>query len=205
MNSLDREHYKRNGSNKYHIDFNELEKNPNLIPLFFKKINKNDEIILQSIINNKSISENHKNIVVKIVKDYKTIEKEFKISKFLKKENLSGFINYISLFNCYDNTYDNLNVGVEENLKIVLIMPYINEGSIRTFKWNKDKYNALKSILSQTIMSVFMAYHLRGFLHQELHLDNILIKKLKKKLLIINLKMKKIKIKLLILKLMVIK
>ena len=180
MNSLDREHYKRNGSNKYHIDFNELEKNPSLIPLFFKKINKNDEIILQSIINNKSISENHKNIVVKIVKDYKTIEKEFKISKFLKKENLTGFINYISLFNCYDNTYDNLNVGVEENLKIVLIMPYINEGSIRTFKWNKDKYNALKSILSQTIMSVFMAYHLRGFLHQELHLDNILIKKTKK-------------------------
>ena len=36
MNSLDREHYKRNGSNKYHIDFNELEKNPSLIPLFFK-------------------------------------------------------------------------------------------------------------------------------------------------------------------------
>ena len=59
-------------------------------------------------------------------------------------------------------------------------MPYINEGSIKNFKWNKDKYDALKSVISQTIMSVFMAYKLCGFLHNDLHLDNILIKKTKK-------------------------
>ena len=59
-------------------------------------------------------------------------------------------------------------------------MPYINEGSIRTFKWNKDKYDALKSILLQTIMSIFTAYQLCGFIHNDLHLDNILVKKTKK-------------------------
>ena len=198
MNPLDREHRKPDGANKYHIDCNELEKNPSLIPIIIKNViqNKNEMTILQSIITDKSITQNNRNIVIKIGKVNRTIEKEYKIGKKLENEKLTGFINYICLFNCYDNTYDNLKVDIEkksnnieplcsakkkeENLKTVLIMPYINEGSIRTFKWNKDKYNTLKSILLQTIMSVFTAYQLSGFLHNDLHLDNILVKKTKK-------------------------
>ena len=193
MNSLDRKHHKPDGANKYHINCNELEKNPSLIPVIFNKVikNKNDTTILQSIITDKSITQNNRNIVVKIGKVNRTIEKEFYIGKQLEEEKLTGFINYICLFNCYDNTYDNIEgkknlepfcsaKKEEENLKTVLIMPYINEGSIRTFKWNNDKYDALKSIISQTIMSVFTAYQLFGFVHNDLHLDNILIKKTKK-------------------------
>ena len=194
MNSLDRKHRKPDGANKYHINCNELEKNPSIIPVIFNKIikNKNDTTILQSIITYKSITEKHRNIVVKIGKVNRTIEKEFNIGKQLEQEKLTGFINYICLFNCYDNTYDKIEEKSkdikelcsakkeEENLKTVLIMPYINEGSIKNFKWNKDKYDALKSVISQTIMSVFMAYKLCGFLHNDLHLDNILIKKTKK-------------------------
>ena len=194
MNPLDREHHKLDGANKYHIDCNELEKNPSLIPVIFNKVikNKNDTTILQSIITDKTITQNNRHIVVKIGKVNRTIEKEYKIGKQLEQEKLNGFINYICLFNCYDNTYDNIEKKnnnleplcsakkEEENLKTVLIMPYINEGSIRTFKWNKDKYNALKSVILQTIMSVFTAYQLCGFVHNDLHLDNILIKKTKK-------------------------
>ena len=194
MNPLDRKHRKPDGANKYHINCYELEKNPSLIPLIFNKVikNKNDTIILQSILTDKSITQNNRNIVVKIGKVNRTIEKEFNIGKQLEQEKLTGFINYICLFNCYDNTYDNIEEKnnnlkplctakkEEENLKTVLIMPYINEGSIKTFKWNKDKYNALKSVILQTIMSVFTAYQLCGFVHNDLHLDNILIKKTKK-------------------------
>ena len=198
MNSLDRKHQKLEGANKYHIDCNELEKNPSIIPIIIKNViqNKNEMTILQSVITDKSITENNRNIVVKIGKVNKTIEKEYKIGKKLENEKLTGFINYICLLNCYDNTYDNLKVDIEkksnnieplcsakkkeENLKTVLIMPYINEGSIKNFKWNKEKYDALKSVILQTIMSVFTAYQLCGFLHNDLHLDNILIKKTKK-------------------------
>ena len=198
MNSLNRKHRKPEGANKYHIDCNELEKNPSLIPIIIKNViqNKNDTTILQSIITDKSITQNNRNIVVKIGKINRTIEKEFNIGKQLENEKLTGFINYICLFNCYDNTYNNLKVDIEknnnnieslcsakkkeENLKTVLIMPYINEGSIKNFKWNKEKYDALKSVILQTIMSVFTAYQLCGFLHNDLHLDNILIKKTKK-------------------------
>ena len=198
MNPLDREHHKPEGSNKYHINCNELEKNPSLIPIIIKNViqNKNEITILQSVITDKSITQNNRNIVVKIGKINKTIEKEYKIGKKLENEKLTGFINYICLFNCYDNTYDNLKVDIEkksnnieplcsakkkeENLKTVLILPYINEGSIRTFKWNKEKYDALKSVILQTIMSIFTAYQLCGFIHNDLHLDNILVKKTKK-------------------------
>ena len=198
MNSLNRKHRKPEGANKYHIDCNELEKNPSLIPIIIKNViqNKNEMTILQSVINDKSITQNNRHIVVKIGKVNKTIEKEFNIGKKLENEKLTGFINYICLFNCYDNTYNNLKVDIEknnnnieplcsakkkeENLKTVLIMPYINEGSIKNFKWNKEKYDALKSVILQTIMSVFTAYQLCGFLHNDLHLDNILVKKTKK-------------------------
>jgi thiamine kinase-like enzyme len=198
MNSLNRKHQKPDGANKYHIDCNELEKNPSIIPIIIKNViqNKNEMTILQSVINDKSITQNNRHIVVKIGKVNKTIEKEFNIGKKLENEKLTGFINYICLFNCYDNTYNNLKVDIEknnnnidplcfakkkeENLKTVLIMPYINEGSIKNFKWNKEKYDALKSVILQTIMSVFTAYQLCGFLHNDLHLDNILVKKTKK-------------------------
>ena len=157
MNHLDRKHYKPEGANKYHIDCNKLEKNPSIIPIIFNKVikNQNDTTILQSIITDKSITQNNRNIVVKIGKVNRTIENEYNIGKKLENEKLTGFINYICLFNCYDDTYDNIEKKnnnleslcsakkEEENLKTVLIMPYINEGSIKNFKWSKDKYDAL--------------------------------------------------------------
>ena len=89
------------------------------------------------------------------------------------------------LFNCFDNTYYNIKEDLkknlcsashtEENKKVVLIMPFIAEGSIKNFNWIENKLDILKSVLSQTIMSLFLAYHKLGFLHNDMHLDNILI------------------------------
>ena len=59
-------------------------------------------------------------------------------------------------------------------------MPYIADGSIKNFNWTEHKLDILKSVLSQSIMSLFLAYHKIGFLHNDIHLDNILIKKTKK-------------------------
>ncbi len=189
MNRLERNHHKPDGANKYHINCNELEKNPSSIPVIK---NKDDITILESIINDKNITSKQKHIVIKIGKVNKRIENEFMIGKFLEKHNIPGFIKYMCLFKCFDDIYHKIDTNnikslslcnakkEDENMKAILVMPFISEGSIRTFKWNSDKYEVLKSVILQTIMSVFTAYQKYGFLHNDLHLDNILIKKTKK-------------------------
>lgn len=193
MNRLERKHHKPDGANKYHINCNMLERTPSMIPVILDKViqNKNNITILESIINDKNITSKQKHIVVKIGNINKRIENEFMIGKFLKN-NLSGFIKYMCLFTCHDDIYQKIDTNnikslslcnakkEDENMKAILVMPFISEGSIRNFKWNPDKYNVLKSIIQQTIMSVFMAYQKYGFLHNDMHLDNILVKKTKK-------------------------
>ena len=194
MNRLERKHHKPNGANKYHINCNHLEKTPSMIPVILDKVikNKNNITILESIINDKNITSKQKHIVVKIGNINKRIENEFMIGKFLEKHNLTGFIKYMCLFTCHDDIYQKIDTNnikslslcnakkEDENMKAILVMPFISEGSIRNFKWNPDKYNVLKSIIQQTIMSVFIAYQKYGFLHNDMHLDNILVKKTKK-------------------------
>ena len=196
MNNLERHHYKKNGSNKYHINCYELEKKPELIPINFDNVIKhqNDIVIIQSILNDKNITSKNRNIVIKIGNTNKTIEKEYNIGKKLEEYNIIGFINYICLFNCYDNTYNNIKKKkinsalrsicsadkINENNKVVLIMPYINEGSIKNFNWTTDKFDILKSLLLQAILSSYIAYDKCGFIHNDFHLDNILCKKTKK-------------------------
>ena len=196
MNRLERNHHKPDGANKYHLNCAELEKNPSSIPIISEKIikNKGDVTVLESIINDTNITSKQKHIVVKIGKINKTIEHEFMIGKFLEKHNLPGFIRYMCLFKCYDDIYQKIEMNnikslslslcnaekEDENRKAILVMPFISEGSLRTFKWNPDKYNTLKSILQQAILSLFVAYDKYGFLHNDLHLDNILLKKTKK-------------------------
>lgn len=197
MYKLDRDHYKQDGTNKYHVNCTELEKNSDSIPVIQNNViqNRNDITILQSIITEKSITTKQRNIVVKIGKSNKTIEKEFYIGKTLEKIN--GFINYMCLFTCYDNTFYNIETENnkplcsakkdDENLKTILIMPFIFEGSIKKFNWYSDniikKTEILKSLLLQVISSIFVSYHSYGFLHNDLHLDNILVKKIKKETL----------------------
>ena len=196
IRNLERHNHKENGSNKYNINCLSLETHPDTIDI--KKIvkNKSDISILEAlinttkqknIVNNKS---NHKNIVVKIGSTKRTIEKEYKIGKTLEAQNIIGFIIYMCLFNCFDNTYYNIKEDIQkplcsakhidENEKVVLIMPYIAEGSIKNFNWTLEKFDILKSVLLQSVMSLFLAYHKLGFLHNDIHLDNILIKKTKK-------------------------
>ncbi len=199
IRSLDRNYsyYNDDVGNKYNINCNSLYKHTDAIEL--KKIvkNKNDISIIEAIINTFNTynivnnTSTHKNIVIKIGNTNRTIEKEYKIGNALEKTHIPGFIKYMCLFNCFDNTYYNINEDIKQplcsaphtkdNEKVVLIMPYIAEGSVKNFNWTLQHSNILKSVLSQTVMSLFLAYHTIGFLHNDIHLDNILIKKTKKK------------------------
>jgi hypothetical protein len=198
MNNLTRRYFKEKGANKYHIDCEWLEKNPESIKVSIENsIQNTDDIsIIKSVINTFK-NQRNRNIVVKIGKVNKTIEKEYQIGKILEKEKNIGFINYICLFTCYDDTYDKIKQNkltgtksickaekIDDQKRVVLIMPFIADGSIKKFNWSTDNFDVLKSVLQQTIMSICYAYDKCGFIHGDLHLDNILLKKTKKNVIV---------------------
>ena len=128
------------------------------------------------------LEQNHSkvNIIVKMGRENTTIRKEYSISEHLHKTNCSGFIKFICIFECYDdNSSDKICQGTPEQntKKDVIIMKYFNEGSIKNHFWTNMNFHILRSILIQTIYSLVVAYHKTGFIHNDLHLDNILIKR----------------------------
>jgi serine/threonine protein kinase len=184
---LERKGYKKNAPNKYHVDCSYYEKNTETIQITELVRNKNDVSILEAVLQNVKSKPRH--IVVKIGRENTTIEKEFHYGKILENAKIPGYIRYICIFDCLDDTHrlrqtpKSICKGTDipENRKNVLIMPYISEGSLRKFGWNPEYFIMLKSVILQAIMSSFVAYITCGFIHGDFHLDNILLKKTKKR------------------------
>ena len=70
---------------------------------------------------------------------------------------------------------------IDKNLKKVIVMPYIQKGSVEDFVWNSGNVHMLKNILIQAVVSLSVAYDVIGFLHGDLHLGNILFKETKQR------------------------
>jgi hypothetical protein len=192
MNNLKRRNYKNDGANKYHIDCIKLEKRVDSIEVSIENVMQNvdDVSILRAVLDDAEITKTNRNIVIKIGKVNKTIETEYNTGKILENSKLNGYINFMCIFDCYDNTFDNIKKNklkkicsgekTDDQQKSVLIMPFIQYGSIKNFNWNDDNFDILKSVLQQIIMSSLTAYEKCGFIHNDLHLDNVLLKKTKK-------------------------
>jgi serine/threonine protein kinase len=128
------------------------------------------------------LEKNHSkvNIVVKMARENTTIRKEYSVSEHLHKTRCSGFMKFICIFECYDNnSSDKICQGTPEKStkKDILIMKYFNEGSVKRHAWTNSNFHILRSIIIQTICSLVVAYHNTGFIHNDSHLDNILIKR----------------------------
>ena len=182
IQELERKGYKKNAPNKYHIDCDYYEKHTDNIHISELVRNKNDISILEAVLSATILKEvlsaseliKRKPIVVKIGRENQTIEKEYDYGKQLKHAEIPGFIRYICLFSSLDAPK-------------TLLMPYISEGSLRTFHWTAEKFPILESAILQAIMSSMIAYIKCGFIHGDFHLDNILLKKTKKREIVYSL------------------
>lgn len=127
------------------------------------------------------LEKNHNkvNVVVKMGREDSTIKNEYYISEQLHKADCPGFIRFICIFECFDNNSpDKICQGTPENTKKeVIIMRHFNDGSVKSHSWNNSNFHILRSIITQTICSLLVAYHNTGFIHNDSHLDNILIKR----------------------------
>lgn len=188
MNNLKRRNYKNDGANKYHIDCLKLERRTESIEVSIENViqNVDDISILRAVLSDAEITKTNRNIVIKIGKVNKTIETEYKTGKILENAKLIGYINFMCIFDCYENIKKNKLKKIcsgeetDDQQKSVLIMPFIQDGSIKNFNWSDDNFDILKSVLQQIVMSSLTAYEKCGFIHNDLHLDNVLLKKTKK-------------------------
>jgi hypothetical protein len=93
-----------------------------------------------------------------------TLRKEYTIGESLK--HIPGFMNAYCCFQCGDTE--------------IRIMPYLPLGSVRLHVWKEDMYACLRSCLLQIVASLFQAYEMHGFIHNAMHLDNVLLKQTKR-------------------------
>ena len=139
-------------------------------------------IILEGVI------KEYTNVVIKIGRT-DILAKEYDIGN--KLQEFPNFIRYYCNFNCLD-TKDNLENLVQGRLKSVctdngkinigvLIMPYYSLGDIESYKWREEELGLLKNVLKQICFSLMYSYERIGFLHNDEHLGNILLRITNKK------------------------
>lgn len=196
-NFLKRRYGKWRGGSKYYIDCSVYQRNPKAIQtkMLLRNIPKQDVTIIRAVAMDDTIHKKNKQIVLKISP---FSQKEYEIGELLYQHKISGFIRYLCIFSCYDDTSISApRISAEkssslsftnpicqashtkENIKNVLIMSFIRDGSIDKFPWNAENIPIFKNLLMHTVLSLAMAYSTLGFIHGDLHLGNVLLKQTK--------------------------
>ena len=130
------------------------------------------------------ILEKHRDVVVKIGPT-DTLKKEFNYGRMLYKR-VPGYINFICFFECEDDytLYPNTTVPylcengtLSTDLMKILVMEYYPLGNFLHFPWNDLN---IKSCLKQIVLSYIQAFIQFKFIHNDSHLQNILLKRTKK-------------------------
>lgn len=163
---------------KYYIQCKELSiQHPTSLHI------NNERAIVKALLED-GMGRKNQHIVVKIGSS-DTLKKEYTIGQTLK--HIPGFIRYICAMTCNDNlTRYSENPHAEicrgsltDSKMNVIVMPYYNLGSIRTYDWvnHPDQF---KSTLKQLFISLYLAFVQYGFLHSDIHLDNVLLSRTQK-------------------------
>lgn len=128
--------------------------------------------------------EKRNHIVAKI--GPRKLDEEYAIGKRLEVLKLPTFITFHCIFKCLDDfsAMNNLTKQVckkDGNQVTVLIMPFLSEGRIDTWKWTRENFNLMKNIMKHAIKTLFHAKNTLEFIHADTNLGNILLKKTKRK------------------------
>lgn len=139
-----------------------------------EKSNMTHKKILQGIL------DKNKRIVVKISDKTEDIKKEYQVFTILHNNKIQGILHYYCYFECNGNINNFLPLckGDGDNTRI-LLMEYIKNKNMAEHKWN-DKSKIL-SCIKQIICTYLQAFIKTGFIHNDLHLKNVLIKNTKSK------------------------
>lgn len=126
------------------------------------------------------ILEKRKKVAIKLSAS-QSVYKEYRIAEELRE--IPGFIRPHCYFECEDSYTEfpskertALCKGPGTSMK-VLVLPFYEEGSMRSWNWTKKPVALLHACLLQCIASLLQAYETKGILHSDTHLDNVLLRK----------------------------
>lgn len=132
----------------------------------------------------KGLLEKRHSVVAKIA--FSAYNQEFELAKQLEGLHLPTLLNYCCRFECLDDrrslNYSSSYLCKKTGDMIhVIIMPYVDGGQIDSWKWNRDNFDDLKQIMKHIVYTLLYAARNMGFIHNDLHVGNVLIKKTRRK------------------------
>ena len=140
-----------------------------------------DDKVIQGILYNAN------KVVIKLGKKEET-DKEYNLNIQLQK--FKGFVRYICIFSCKDdlNKYkhedgswsgDGFCEPNGPDKTNAIIMPYYELSSMLRYKWDEINFNMFKELLKRVIEILIFTNKQIGFLHNDIHLDNVMLKECK--------------------------
>ena len=122
--------------------------------------------------------ENRKHIVVK-VGDATILKKEYDFGEKLHAAHVPNFIKYYCHFSCAGNVNaDRSLCQGPGNAVGALVMSNYQHGRIDRHRWSSP--DEIKAVLKQVCCACVAAFRLCSFVHKDLHLGNVLVKKTRK-------------------------
>jgi len=117
-------------------------------------------------------------VVVKIADKSEDIQREYDMYSQLVHHRIQGIVHYYCYFECNDDLRqsDTLCQGPGDSMR-VLVMEYIRNKSFALHRWRSSSIEAIKSVIKQTLCISLDAYVKFGFVHGDLHCNNILLKR----------------------------
>ena len=125
----------------------------------------------------KALLDKHKCVVAYSGKFDLTPEYEF--AKKLEELKLPTIIRLSCIFSCLDDL-SKLEKSSDSPVSVIL-MPFLGEGRIDEWSWKRSNFDLMKNVIKHIFLTAFYAKSTIGFIHRDLHLGNILLKKTQRK------------------------
>jgi len=142
---------------KYKIEYENLDIFTNYETIHWKQIVNSLDRDSEQYKKYADVFSKRRTIVAKIGNE--EVANEYRIYETIGQLNLATIAECYSKFNYLGNT--------------IIIIPYIAEGDVGNWKWNRSNFDLYKNVLKHICMTVLFAFHKCRFLHS----GNILLKR----------------------------
>jgi hypothetical protein len=110
------------------------------------------------------------------------LDEEYSVGQQLDALGLPTFMSFHCIFKCMDKFSKLAKItkticGESGDNITVLLMPYLSEGRIDEWKWDRGNFAVMKNVIKHVCLTLLYSYMKLNFLHMDLHLGNVLLRK----------------------------